>query len=185
MPSQPTEEYHVEFILVPDESWHKRLFHQILAIPQNFFKVIHHTYLIIRHAEIRTPLVKGQCPMRRIWSFSSLIYSAKVTSPPLLMKAIFKQPKKDPKEGIFDDRMAAELFFPLLRDLFPNEAIGADDFFLTADKSVINKYRAPVLQFIGLQNIRKHGGKLWIRSCLNAEDTYTVQSISALYRSGL
>lgn len=156
----PLDECSIEFVPILNEPQWKRRFFQISSFLKSFFKSISNTYLLIRHGDLHKPMAKSRCPMSWIWEFPSLVYTAKMTSTSQVMKAILKHPRKDPEGGVFDDTITSELFLPLLRDLFGQDKVNCDDFLLAAHKDAVNQYRQPILQFIGLQNIKKHGVEL-------------------------
>lgn len=66
------EDYKVEFAPAAKEPFWKRW---LRGFPQNFFIGFYNTCVFFRHRELREPMKKGQCPMRWIRSFPSLIFS--------------------------------------------------------------------------------------------------------------
>lgn len=94
--------------------------------------------------------------MRWINPFSTLFFDLKIAAKPSIMKAILRHPRKDPENGLFDDRENAQVFLPLLQALFPTDPITPDDFLLTCAKEYVNNYRQPILRFIGPHNFKKH-----------------------------
>ncbi len=159
IPLPPLEECSIELTRIandPNEYSSKRVIKRIFLWPKKYIKKIYNSYLLIRYAELREPAAKNICPMRWINQFSTLFFDMKIVSKPNLMKAILRQPRKDPVNGIFDDRENAQVFLPLLRDLYPSEEISCEDFLLTCSKGYINYYRQPILRFIGPNNIKNH-----------------------------
>lgn len=160
-PIAPSEDCRVEFMHATvgsnrqSKGWIKYFF----TFPVDVLKRIYNTYLLMRYAELREPASRNVCPMRWINTFPSLLFTMKITTIPLVMKAILKYPRKDP-EGLFDDRENAQVFLPLLKDMYPGQEMDANDFLLTCHKDYVHMYRQPILQFIGPQNIKKHGHEL-------------------------
>jgi hypothetical protein len=115
-PSPISEECRVEFSRasesdIQSKSWLNR----IVTFPLDVLKRVYNTYLLIRYAELRRPASKNICPMRWINSFPSLLFTMKITTIPSVMKAILKHPRKDPEEGLFDDRENAQVFLPYIK----------------------------------------------------------------------
>jgi cytochrome P450 len=156
----PSDECSIEFVPIENEAMGSRIWYWVSRYFQFFFLSLQNTYTLIRHGDLNRPLAKSRCPMRWIWEFPSLVYTAKMTSNSQMMKAILKHPRKDPEGGFFNDIITADMFVPLLKDLFGIDETSANDFLLSAHKDLVNQYRQPILQFIGLQNIKKHGGEL-------------------------
>jgi cytochrome P450 len=73
---------------------------------------------------------------------------------PSIIKEIFKHPRKDPENGLFNDTENLRIYLPLLQDLYPDETIGADDSLLTCHKHFVNFYRQPLLRFMGPLKIK-------------------------------
>lgn len=147
----------VEWTRSPPEAPQLR---KLVLWPLFFFKRLYNTYLLMRYRELREPVARNSCPLRWLTSFPTLFFTARLTSIPAMIKSIMKHPRKDPKEGLFDDRENAKAMLPILRDLYPSETVTADDFLLCCHKEFVNQYRQPILQFIGPQNIKKHGDEL-------------------------
>lgn len=131
-------------------------FNKIILWPKKMIKKVYNTYLLLRHAELREPAAKNICPMRLINPFATLFFTIKITAKPAIMRAMLRHPRKDPENGIFDDRENAQVFLPLLQDLYPEEKVTADDFLLTCHKDHVNDYRQPILRFMGPHHIKKH-----------------------------
>lgn len=158
-PFSSTEEYTVEFIKAPQQSFLERLKNLVSAflfLP----KRIYNTYLLIRCQEFKKPASKNVCPMRYLNPFFYLNVSTHIAAKSMMIKAILKHPRKDPIQGIFDDQDNALVFFPVFKDLYPEEIITTEDFLLTCSKENIRKYRQPILRFIGPQHIEKRGKEL-------------------------
>jgi len=75
-----------------------------------------------------------------------------IVSSELVMRPIFNLPRNDPSpSGFFRGKAAAEVLFPLLRDLF-GEKVEDNDFLLTCLKNATKSYRDPILDLIGNKN---------------------------------
>lgn len=153
-----TEKYKVEFTRLSYQS-PKRWLYRIICFPFEILTRIYNTYLLIRYAELREPLSRNVCPMKWMTSFPSLLFSMKVTTAPTIMREILKHPRKS-TEGLFNDKENAQVFLPLLKDLYPYENITVDDFLMTCNESFVRGYRQPILHYIGLQNIKMHSQEL-------------------------
>jgi cytochrome P450 len=138
----------------------KERFKKVISFPFVTLKKLRNTYLLIRYKEFRAPLEKNVCPLKWINSFASPQAPSEVTSSLPFMKEILKHPRKDPKNGIFDDRENARVFLSALKDMYPEEEISEDDFLLTCNKEYVIRYRQPIMKFIGPQNIKHHGLEL-------------------------
>ncbi len=156
------EEVRVEFSRADMEKGPvpKRLFSKIAFFPRMVLKRFKNTYLLIRHGELREPASRNVCPMRLLNTFPTLFFTMKLFATPSVMKAALKDYRKDKAEGLFDDSENARVFMPLLRDLYPEEKVCENDFLMTCSKEFVQFYRQPILQFIGPQNIKKHGLEL-------------------------
>lgn len=120
---------------------------------------IYNTYLLVRFQELREPASRNVCPMRYLNPFKYLNFSTKLVTRPSIMKAILRHARKD-KEGLFWDRDNSQVFFPILKDLYPEETITEEDLIFTCTKENLRKYRQPLLQFAGTQSIEKQAQAL-------------------------
>lgn len=156
------DECTIEFIPFSAESKDssQSILRNLISWPRNFYRRIHNTYLLIRHAELREPIAKNMCPFRLLNRFSTLFFDMKIAAKPNIMKSILRQFRKDPKDGIFSDRENVQVFLPLLKDLYPGEEVTCDDFLLTCNKEYVHYYRHAILRFIGPQNIKNHESEL-------------------------
>jgi hypothetical protein len=141
----PSEEDFVEFTHAKTRSSSKSLVIHAVTFPINIIKRVRNTYLLIRNAELREPASKNVCPMRWITSFPSLFFTMKITTIPSVMKAILRYPRKD-SAGFFNDRENAQVFLPLLKDMYPEEEVSVNDFLLTCHKDYVPGYRQPCSQ---------------------------------------
>jgi cytochrome P450 len=142
----------------PQEANRERvsLWRRIATAPFRLFETLINTCRLIRHAELRKPLSARACPRRWLNSFSTLFFTSHVTACPHMMKAVLKFPRNEGTQGLFQDRENARVFLPLLKDLFPDDHITADDFLFTCHQKMLSIYREPILKFIGPANIRTH-----------------------------
>ena len=69
---------------------------------------------------------------------------------PVVMSPVLTYPRNE-HSGFFRGKAAADILFPLLKDLF-NEEIQDNDFLLTCFKSDINTYRNTIFKLIGPAN---------------------------------
>lgn len=120
---------------------------------------IYNTYLLVRLQEFREPASRNVCPMRYLNPFRYLNFSTKLVTRPSVMKAVLRYARKD-KEGLFWDRDNSQVFFPILKDLYPEETIAEEDLIFTCTKENLRKYRQPLLQFAGTQSIEKQAQEL-------------------------
>ncbi len=76
------------------------------------------------------------------------------------MKAILRYARKDPKDGLFNDKENGRAILPMLRDMYPGDLITEDDFVLSCNKEWTRLYRQPILKLIGPENMKRHGAAL-------------------------
>lgn len=152
------EDYTVEIQKAAPATWLERLKdwgRLIWTLPQRIYT----TYLLIRFQEFREPALRSVCPMRFLNPFRYLQFNAKIVTKSAVMKAILRYARKDPN-GLFWDRDNAAVFFPILRDLYPEETITEEDFIFTCSQENLRKFRQPILGFVGPNSIDKRKREL-------------------------
>ena len=139
-------------------SWGE-LFSRVVSFPFEVMHRIYNTYLLITRGELRHPVSKNTSFGQWVTPFGSLFFSMKVTSIPEVAKVLFKQPRKN-VDGLFDDRENRNVYAPLLRDMYPSEAVTDDDFLLTCNVDKVHGYRTPILRFVGPTKMKEHAAAL-------------------------
>ena len=127
--------------------------------PRLFIKKIHNLSLLIRHGDLYKPVAKSVCPMRYLNTFATPFKTLTFSSNSLIMKALFKHYRNDPK-GLFVDRENQKIFLAIIKDIYPEDHLTADDFLLSCRKQFVSNYRQPILSFIGPQSIKTHSDQL-------------------------
>lgn len=152
------EDYTVEIQKAPPETFFERIKTFGLAL-WTLPKRIYNTYLLIRYQEFREPAAKNVCPMRYLNPFKYLNLNAKIATQSSVMKAVLKYARKDDK-GLFWDKDNADALLPIVRDLYPDETITEEDLVFTCSQENLRKFRQPLLQFIGPNNIDKRAAEM-------------------------
>jgi cytochrome P450 len=153
MPEINLDDVTVELEKAPPDTF----FDKIKAFGRLFWTLpsrIYNTCLLVRHQEFREPASRSVCPMRYLNPFRYLNFSTKLITRPAVMKAVLRHARKD-KEGFFWDQDNTLVFFPILKDLYPEETIAEEDLLFTCSKENLRKYRQPILQFVGIQGVEK------------------------------
>ncbi len=132
----PLDECSIEFVPIQNEKIRSRIWYRISRFFRFFILSLQNTYILIRHGDLNRPLTRSRCPMRWIWEFPSLVYTAKMTSSSQMIKAILKHPRKDPQGGFFNDVITSDMFLPLLKDLFGVDEANANDFLFQLIKTL-------------------------------------------------
>lgn len=90
-----------------------------------------------------------------LYSIRGFVDSERTTVSPEVAKALLKEVRHNPEEGLFKTRVAH--FNHLVEALYPTEdATNPDDLIFTCGKEMVSKYRKPLLHAMGPHNIQKH-----------------------------
>jgi len=132
----------------------------LVSFPFSIPERIYNTYLLITGKEMRGPLARCVSYERPVDSFASLFFTMRTSTCPAMMKAMGEYARND-REGIFRGEDSKGILFPILRDVFELEGeIDPNIYLLTCEGDQVQRFRGPIMEFIGSRSLKEHEGLL-------------------------
>ncbi len=136
------------------ESWSEML-GRMISYPFEVAHRLYNTRLLVKEREFREPASKNNSYSQWFTPFGTPFFTMWQTSIPCVGREILRY-SRNSAEGLFTDNENKYLFLPVLRDLYPQEVIAANDFLMTCASNHVHSYRQPISHLIGASKSGEH-----------------------------